>query len=114
MRAAVAPLEREQGAGTRAPAGRRRGTTSRPRGQQKLAPEVRRNPDLSRRGERHRRGGESSPAEAGGRRLTLDQLVTSAWEGLLSAGSAPCPVCRGRMELEADTGRCGGCGSRLS
>jgi hypothetical protein len=67
-----------------------------------------------RREERPRPGAVSGPVEAGGGRLTLGELVADAWEGLLAAGSAPCPVCAGRMEREGDLGRCVGCGSALS
>jgi hypothetical protein len=114
MPAPATALERE----VRRPAGGERqrapGRGRAPWEQQRLAPEVRLNPDRSRCEERHRSGGEVPPAEAGGRRLTLDQLVAGAWEGLLSAGSAPCPVCTARMELHAGVGRCSGCGSRLT
>lgn len=50
----------------------------------------------------------------GGERLALGDLVVGAWEGLLAAGTAACPVCRGRMELEDVAARCRNCGARLS
>jgi hypothetical protein len=56
----------------------------------------------------------SSPQGAGGGRLTLGDLVAGAWEGLLAAGSAVCPVCGGRMSLDGGAGHCGTCGSWLS
>jgi hypothetical protein len=51
---------------------------------------------------------------AGGGRLTLEQRLESVWEGLLAAGAAECPLCRGPMEAAAGGGRCGDCGSTLS
>jgi hypothetical protein len=54
-------------------------------------------------------------------RLTLDDLVTSVWEGLVVRATVPCPVCAGPMTsaadeigAEASTGACLSCGSRLS
>jgi hypothetical protein len=53
---------------------------------------------------------------AGGGRLTLEEKLSSVWEGLLAAGQAECPVCRGRMERPAHepAGACSTCGSALS
>jgi hypothetical protein len=50
-----------------------------------------------------------------GGRLTLEERLDCAWEGLSAAGVAPCPLCGSRMEL-ADTheGRCRTCGSTLT
>jgi hypothetical protein len=54
------------------------------------------------------------PAAPGGGRLTLEQRLDRVWEGLLAAGSAACPMCRGVMERGADGGAtCRGCGSRV-
>ncbi len=54
-------------------------------------------------------------------RLTLDELITSAWEGLAVRGAVTCPVCSGpmtaresRREDEPPTAACLGCGSQLS
>lgn len=53
-------------------------------------------------------------------RLTLDDLITGAWEGLAVRGTVNCPVCASpmaaRLEHGGDvpTGTCFGCGSRLS
>jgi len=54
-------------------------------------------------------------------RLTLDELITSTWEGLAVRGAVTCPVCVGPMtarvpEHEGDTptAYCPGCGSQLS
>ena len=57
-------------------------------------------------------------ADAHGR-LTLDELITGAWEGLAVRGTVTCPVCAGPMtahglEGEAPTAACLGCGSQLS
>lgn len=81
--------------------------------EEELAPAARPRPG-SRREERPRPGAVRAPAGAGGGRLTLGDVVAGAWEDLLAAGSAPCPMCGGRMERERDVGRCGGCGSALS
>ena len=48
----------------------------------------------------------------GGRR-TLEATVSGAWEGILAAGTADCPLCRGRMERHGDAGRCTACGTSL-
>jgi hypothetical protein len=54
-------------------------------------------------------------------RLTLDDLITGAWESLAVRGTVTCPVCTGSMtvqgpgrEGDAPTGACLGCGSQLS
>ncbi len=63
-------------------------------------------------------------AERGGRRgLTLEQLLSGAWEGLAAHGSVTCPACAA-AEMQARYaagptgapvgGRCGGCGSTLA
>jgi hypothetical protein len=53
--------------------------------------------------------------------LTLDDLVTGAWEGLVVRATVPCPVCAGPMTSSVDgintqtpIGACPSCGSRLS
>lgn len=48
----------------------------------------------------------------GGRRLTLEQKLTSVWEGLRVDGTAECPVCSGSME-GAGPARCRDCGSEI-
>jgi hypothetical protein len=48
-----------------------------------------------------------------GEQPTLGDLVASAWEGLLTVGRAPCPVCQGAMELGGGAGHCADCGARL-
>jgi hypothetical protein len=55
------------------------------------------------------------------RRLTLDELITGAWEDLAVHGTVNCPVCESPMafrsandEEGSPTGACVGCGSRLS
>ncbi len=57
--------------------------------------------------------GDSSAEGAGGGRLALGDVVAGAWEGLLAAGSAACPVCEGQMDLDGAVAHCGRCGSRL-
>jgi hypothetical protein len=54
-------------------------------------------------------------------RLTLDDLVTGVWEGLVVRATVSCPVCAGPMMsdsngigAETPTGACRSCGSRLS
>jgi len=54
-------------------------------------------------------------------RLTLDELITGAWEGLAVRGTVACPVCAGPMTAQAPghdggapTGACLDCGSQLS
>jgi hypothetical protein len=50
-----------------------------------------------------------------GGRLTLEQRLDGAWEGLHAAGVADCPMCGARMHVAPDGGgHCGGCGSTLS
>jgi hypothetical protein len=59
-------------------------------------------------------------ADAHGR-LTLDDLITGAWEGLAERGTVNCPVCASPMASVSQAGHggspigeCLGCGSRLS
>jgi hypothetical protein len=54
-------------------------------------------------------------------RLTLDDLITGAWEGLAVRGAVACPVCASPMAArspehggDAPTGTCLSCDSRLS
>lgn len=54
-------------------------------------------------------------------RLTLDERITSVWEGLAVRGTVSCPVCGGRMEAEGKgggaehmlLGSCSDCGTHL-
>lgn len=46
-----------------------------------------------------------------GRKLTLEERISKVWEGILAAGTADCPVCRGPMERMGDSGRCLRCNS---
>ncbi len=74
------------------------------------------------RGEKAKAAVEVSPAcrsryerrPPGGEWPTLGDVVTGAWEGLLAAGSADCPLCGRQMEMREGAGRCTGCGSVLS
>jgi hypothetical protein len=59
-------------------------------------------------------------ADAHGR-LTLDDVITGAWEGLAVRGTVTCPVCANPMAArspghggDTPTGACLSCGSRLS
>jgi tRNA(Ile2) C34 agmatinyltransferase TiaS len=47
-------------------------------------------------------------------RLTLEQRMSRVWEGLMSTGTADCPVCRGTLERTGQRGVCTSCGSTLS
>jgi hypothetical protein len=49
-----------------------------------------------------------------GGRPTLEQVLSSAWEGLLAVGAADCVVCGSQMERAGASGRCGGCGTVMS
>ena len=49
----------------------------------------------------------------GGSRPTLGLRLTSAWEGLLTAGAADCPVCGGPLARSGIAATCGDCGSTL-
>ena len=55
-------------------------------------------------------GAESPPH---GEQPTLGEVIAGAWEGLLTVGRAPCPVCGGAMELREGAGRCAACEARL-
>jgi tRNA(Ile2) C34 agmatinyltransferase TiaS len=48
-------------------------------------------------------------------RLTLDDLISSVWEGLTMHIRVRCPTCGGEMSSIGDSadGLCLGCGSRL-
>lgn len=50
---------------------------------------------------------------------TLDQLITSVWEGLATRATVDCPVCSGAMRPQptagcAGGGTCADCGARLT
>lgn len=57
--------------------------------------------------------------KAWGGRPTLDDVTSSAWEGLSARTIVPCPVCAGELvplpaaDGGAATGRCRDCGSEL-
>jgi hypothetical protein len=51
---------------------------------------------------------------AGGRGITLEELLESTLRSAHAGGVAECPVCRGRMHAEDGAVRCSGCGSALS
>jgi hypothetical protein len=52
-------------------------------------------------------------------RLTLNEIITSVWEGLAVRGTVSCPVCSGPMAAHRDgdctvSGACLYCGASLS
>ena len=59
------------------------------------------------------------PAAAPRGRVTLDDVVVGAWEGLLARRPVGCPVCGAEMEAVDPSGgriaggRCGDCGTTL-
>jgi hypothetical protein len=57
---------------------------------------------------------ENREARPGGRRLTLEQHLQGAWEGLRADGTADCPVCHARMVACDGGGACTSCGTRLT
>ena len=66
-------------------------------------------------GERRRSAG--APRLRG--RLTLDDVIVGAWEGLLAAHPVTCPICSGAMEPRPGSGprpvggRCRDCATTL-
>jgi hypothetical protein len=54
----------------------------------------------------------SLPSADSGR--TLEERISTLWDGLLQTGAAECPVCRGPMERAGHGGQCLRCGSVLS
>jgi len=46
--------------------------------------------------------------------LTLEETLSSVWEGLLAVGAADCFVCGARMQRHGTAGQCSGCGTRIS
>jgi hypothetical protein len=54
------------------------------------------------------------PLCADGGRPTLEQVLSSAWEGLLAVGAADCVVCGAQMERTGALGTCGTCGTTLA
>jgi len=51
---------------------------------------------------------------SGGPVLTLEERISRVWEGIVAAGTADCPVCRGPMERLGSSGRCLRCNSTLT
>jgi hypothetical protein len=61
--------------------------------------------------------GSPSPQGArrlGGRGITLEERLESAWRSAQRGGVADCPVCHGPMLAAGAGARCGGCGSVVS
>ena len=50
---------------------------------------------------------------SGAESLTLGRGLAVAWERLLVAGAAECPVCRGRLVPAGDAARCECCRAEL-
>jgi hypothetical protein len=65
-------------------------------------------------------GGELGLSAVTGGGLTLDDLISSVWEGLAAGEPVDCPGCgsamtpRAHREGTSHSGVCGSCGSRLS
>jgi ribosomal protein L37AE/L43A len=51
---------------------------------------------------------------SGGRRLTLEQRLQGAWEGLRADGATECPLCHARMVARERSGACTSCGTQLA
>ena len=58
--------------------------------------------------------GEGAMPAAGGRGVTLEQRLETAWRSALRDGRTDCPVCQAAMRPAGASARCGGCGSVLS
>ena len=58
-------------------------------------------------------GARGADTPSDGEQPTLGDVIASAWEGLLTVGRAPCPVCDGQIELLRGVAACEGCGSSL-
>jgi hypothetical protein len=55
-----------------------------------------------------------SSRPAGGRGITLEELLERTLRSAQAGGLAECPVCHARMHAEEGSARCSGCGSTLS
>jgi tRNA(Ile2) C34 agmatinyltransferase TiaS len=53
------------------------------------------------------------PRPAGGRGITLEELLETTLRSARTSGVAECPVCRARMHAQDGAARCPGCGSTL-
>ena len=51
---------------------------------------------------------------AGGRGITLEELLESTLRSAQAGAAAECPVCHARMHAENGGARCSGCGSTLT
>jgi hypothetical protein len=51
---------------------------------------------------------------AGGRGITLEELLERTLRSAEAGGTAECPVCRAQMHADDGAARCLGCGSTLS
>ena len=50
----------------------------------------------------------------GGRKVTLEERLESAWRAAQRDGVTECPLCRAEMLAAGAAARCGGCGSLVS
>ena len=87
-------------------------TTTRPRLDLDVGPRIRRRALLGAQA--------AARVPAVSSRLTLDELLVGAWEGLRSGHAVACPVCSGAMTPRSGHGprpvggRCGSCGTEMS
>jgi hypothetical protein len=61
-----------------------------------------------------RSAGWQAARRAGGRGVTLEERLESAWRAAQREGVAECLVCHGQMLAAGAGARCGGCGSVIS
>ena len=61
-----------------------------------------------------RSAGCQAARRVGGRGVTLEERLESAWRAAQREGVAECPVCHGPMLGAGAGARCGGCGSVVS
>jgi hypothetical protein len=54
------------------------------------------------------------PRPAGGRGITLEELLESTLRSARAGAQAECPVCHARMHAQDGAARCSGCGSTLA
>jgi hypothetical protein len=58
--------------------------------------------------------GACSSAASGGRSVTLEERLQSAWRALHAGDAAECPVCGSEMTLRGGAGECGACGAKMT
>ncbi len=57
---------------------------------------------------------EDGAPDAGGRRVTLEELLETAWRSAQRDGATDCPVCHAAMRAAGASARCEACGSVVS